>query len=282
MDEILDTHLHVVDRKSIRYPWLAEAAALDRDWSYAEYADEAGSCGVIGALHMEVDVAEDMIAAETDYIDSLQPIGGVPIRGIISSCRPENDGFAKDIDLALARDKVVGFRRVLHVVPDDLSRSGLFRQNLSKLGAAGLPFDICMLARQLPLAIELADAAPDTQFVLDHCGVPDIAGGGFDGWSTDIAALAERPNVCAKISGLPAYAVEGWVPSELRRWTDHMVASFGFERLVWGSDWFVCTLGGGLTKWVGTCRELFADASVDERAALFRRNAERIWSLPPA
>lgn len=53
----------------------------------------------------------------------------------------------------------------LHVVPDAVSQSGLFRENIARLGAAGLPFDIVVLARQLPLAQVLADACPDTIFV---------------------------------------------------------------------------------------------------------------------
>ncbi|MFV0294475.1 MAG: amidohydrolase family protein [Paracoccus sp. (in: a-proteobacteria)] len=282
MTGILDTHLHLVDRSRLRYPWIEGAEGLERDWSYTEYAGEAVACGITRALHMEVDVADDDIGAETTLIEGIPQHPDITIAGIISACRPERDGFATEIEQAQIRASVVGFRRVLHVVPDDLSQSDLFRQNIRRLGPAGLPFDICVQARQLPLAIALADAAPETQFVLDHCGVPDIAGGGFEVWAHDMTALAERPNVNAKISGLPAYAAGGWVVDDLRRWTDHVVTSFGFDRLVWGSDWFVCTLGGGLTKWVRASHDLFGCVSEDERAALFWKNAERIWSLPTA
>ncbi|WBU52817.1 amidohydrolase [Paracoccus sp. SCSIO 75233] len=277
--DILDTHLHLVDRGVLRYPWLDGAGELERDWSYGEYATEAAKCGITRALHMEVDVAPDMIAAETDFIESLPPHEDVPIVGVISACRPENDGFAAEVERALAHRLIVGFRRALHVVPDEVSQTGTFRRNIHSLGRAGLPFDICVLARQLPLATELVAAAPDTQFVLDHCGVPDIAGGAFDSWAADITRLSQHENVSAKISGIPAYASAGWAADDLRRWTDHIVESFGFDRLVWGSDWFVCTLGGGLTKWVSAARELFADASEDEQRALFSANAARIWKI---
>ncbi|WBU56133.1 amidohydrolase family protein [Paracoccus sediminicola] len=279
MTGILDTHLHTVDRSRIRYPWIDGAGALDRDWSHAEYATEAAGLGIVGALHMEVDAAQEMIAAETEMIAGLPPRDDVPILGIIGACRPEHDGFAAEIERAQTRKSVVGFRRVLHVVPDALSESETFRANIRRLGPAGLPFDLCVQARQLPLAIALVDAAPDTQFVLDHCGVPDIAGGAFEGWASDMAELAQRPNVAAKISGLPAYASAGWTADDLRRWTDHVVSHFGFDRLVWGSDWFVCTLGGGLTKWVEASRALFGDGSDTEKAALFAGNARRIWRL---
>ncbi|MFD1880621.1 amidohydrolase family protein [Paracoccus pacificus] len=279
MESIFDTHLHLVDRSRISYPWIRDAGTLDRDWSHAEYAAEASACGITRALHMEVDAAEDMIGAEVDFIESLPPRKDVPIVGIISACRPEHDGFAAEIERAQARPSVVGFRRVLHVVPDALSQTARFRQNIRRLGPAGLPFDICMLARQLPLAMELVDAAPETRFVLDHCGVPDIAGGQFDSWARDISALAKRPNLSAKVSGIPSYAAKDWTAEDMRRWIEHVVAAFGFDRVVWGSDWFVCTQGGGLTKWVETCRTVLAGVSPAERVALFSGNAEKIWRV---
>lgn len=101
--DILDTHLHLVDRSTLRYPWLDGAGELERDWSYGEYAAEAAKCGITRALHMEVDVAPDMIAAETDFIESLPPHEAVPIAGVISACRPEADGFAAEVERALLR-----------------------------------------------------------------------------------------------------------------------------------------------------------------------------------
>lgn len=282
MTEILDTHLHLVDRSRISYPWIEGAGSLERDWGLEEYAPIASQAGITRALHMEVDVAPADIEAETAMIANLAPRDDLAIAGIISACRPELDGFAAQIERAQAHDRIVGFRRVLHVVPDDLSRTDLFRQNMRRLGQAGLPFDLCVLARQLPIAAELVDAAPETQFVLDHCGVPDIAGGGFDSWARDLADLARRENVAVKVSGLPAYAAKGWRAEDLRLWTEHVTACFGPQRMVWGSDWFVCTLGGGLARWVSASRELFAALSGAERTALFSQNAERLWNLRPA
>lgn len=279
VEHIIDTHLHVVDRTRLSYPWLSGAPALDRDWPVADYEVEARRAGIARSLHMEVDVAPEDIEAETDMIDELAGREGSLISGIIAACRPEADGFAGEIARAEQRPRVVGFRRALHVVPDETSRTETFRANIRRLAAADMPFDICVLARQLPLAIELADSAPETRFVLDHCGVPDIAGGGWDGWARDIAALAERPNVSAKVSGVVAYAGPDWTADTLARWVGQVVESFGFERLVWGGDWPVCTLGGGLSTWVAATRAMFAGASADERAALYGRNAERIWKL---
>ncbi len=279
VEHITDTHLHVIDRGRLSYPWLSSAPALDHDWPFDEYAAEARRLGISRALHMEVDVAEGDIDAETAYIDTLATKQGSIVAGIIAACRPEGDGFAAAIERAQSHPRIVGFRRVLHVVPDEVSQGEAFRANIRRLAAADLPFDICVLARQLPLAIELVDAAPETRFVLDHCGVPDIAAGAWDAWARDLAALAERQNVSAKVSGIVNQAAPDWTSDELARWVGHVVESFGFDRLVWASDWPVCTLGGGLSTWVAATRAMFAGASDEERTALYARNAERIWRL---
>lgn len=276
---ILDTHLHLVDRTRLDYPWLSGVPPLDRDWPLADYAREARRIGISGALHMEVDVADDLIEQETTWIEDLAAGGSFPIRGIIAAARPEHESFPEFLDRAADRDLVVGFRRPLHVVPDDISQTDLFTANLNRLAGPDLPFDICVEARQLPLAIALVDAVPNVRFVLDHCGVPDIAGDAWEDWARNITELARRSNVSAKISGVVAYGGPDWTLEEVARWIDHVIGAFGRDRLVWGGDWPVCTLGGGLSTWVAATRTLVADWSDDDRSALFHANAERIWKL---
>ena len=276
---ITDTHCHIINRNALDYPWLENAPPLDRDWSIKDYEVEAKASGISRALHMEVDVAEARIHDETDYIASLAEEPNSLICGLISSCRPENTTFEAEIEAAKSRNLVKGFRRVLHVVPDDTSKSDQFRDNIRKLAAADLPFDICVLARQLPIALDLVDAAPETRFVLDHCGVPDIANDGWDDWAQNINALANRGNLSVKISGLPAYAAPDWSSDDLGRWIIHVVEAFTPARCVWGGDWPVCTLGGGLTNWVKATREVLGQLSETERAAIYNDNATRIWNL---
>ena len=276
---LFDTHLHLVARGRLRYPWLAGVPALDRDWCHADYAAMAARLGITDVLHMEVDVDPADIGAETAFVAELMAEPGSPIRGGISAARPEAAGFAGWLE-GLDRRVVKGVRRVLHTMPDELSQAPLFRENLRRLGAAGLPFDLCLLARQLPLGAALADAAPDTCFVLDHCGVPDIAGGAFDGWAAGIAELARRPNVQVKLSGLTAYAGDGWTLDTLRPWVEHVLDCFGPHRMVWGSDSPVCTLRSNLAEWVAASQALIAALSPAEQAAIRQGNARRIWRIP--
>ncbi|QND58994.1 amidohydrolase family protein [Mesorhizobium huakuii] len=277
---IIDTHLHLIDRSALRYPWLAGVPALNRDFSYEEYAVEAQRVGVERVLHMEVDVDPADIEAETARVEGLSRQAGSMLAGVIASCRPEEADFATYLERQRANPFVKGFRRVLHVVPDDLSEGAVFRDNIKQLRGTGLTFDLVVLPHQIPKAIALADLAPDVQFVLDHCGVPDIKGNAEHPWREHMSEIARRPNVIAKISGVVAYADAGsWTVETLRPYVEHTIAAFGWDRVVWGSDWPVCTLGGGLSTWVGATHALLSGCSVAERDRLLSANARKLWRL---
>ncbi|MGX5839248.1 amidohydrolase family protein [Mesorhizobium sp. ArgA1] len=277
---IIDTHLHLIDLSALRYPWLGGVPALNRDFSHEEYATQARRAGIEAALHMEVDVDAADIEAETSHVRAQSLEKGSLLSGAIASCRPEEGGFADYLERQQANPFVKGFRRVLHVMPDELSDSGLFRDNIKRLAGTGLTFDFVVLPHQIPRAIALADFAPDVQFVLDHCGVPDIKGNGEHPWREHMAEIARRPNVTAKISGVVAYADAGsWTVETLRPYVEHTIGSFGWDRVVWGSDWPVCTLGGGLATWVAATHALIAGASAGDRAKLLSGNARRMWRL---
>lgn len=272
---ILDTHLHLIYKDRFSYPWLDGAPAINRQWTAEGYFAEASALGIDGALHMEVDVAEDDIEGETAFVLSAHP----NILGAIAACRPESEGFAAQLDRLRALRKVQGLRRILHTSPDELSQSALFVDNIRRLSGTGIPFDICVLQRQLGVGRALAARCPEVQFVLDHCGVPDIAGGDIESWRAGITALAELPNVAAKISGIVAYGGPDWGVSTLRPYFEHVIERFGWHRVVWGSDFPVCTLTANLTQWVGATETLLSGASEDEKSALLFRNAERIYHV---
>ncbi|WP_152047803.1 amidohydrolase family protein [Aureimonas psammosilenae] len=272
---IIDTHLHLVYPERFSYPWLEDAPKLNRPYRLEDYLAEASPLGIEAMLHMEVDVAPRDRERETDFALS----HGAPVIGALAACRPEEEGFAIEAERLAAKPGVKGLRRILHQSPDALSQTPRFAENLRRLVPLGLSFDLCLLARQLHLGVDLADACPNVSFVLDHCGVPDIAGEALDPWREGISALAERANVCVKLSGIVAYAKPDWTVEDLRPFADHVIAEFGFDRIVWGSDAPVCTLTASLTRWVEATHALLDDCSMDEKAAVLSGNARRIYRL---
>jgi predicted TIM-barrel fold metal-dependent hydrolase len=280
---IIDTHLHLIYRDRLSYPWLAGVSALDRDARYERYAEEARRTGVTAALHMEVDVAEPDIEAETRNVEDLKLEGASILRGAISACRPEGADFPAFLERALGNPFVKGFRRILHDVPDDLSENPLFRENLRRLSGTGRPFDLCVRPDQLDRAIALADACPDTSFVLDHCGAQSVTPSLAPLWRARIAEVARRPNITAKVSGVVAYAdPKTWTLDDIRPYVEKVIERFGWDRVVWGSDWPVCTLTASLSIWLAATHALTRGASAEEREKLFAANARRLWRIEDA
>ncbi len=278
---LIDTHQHLVFPEAASYSWTEGIPVLaNKAFTPADYQALTDGLGIEATLFMETAVDDPDIAAETKLVSDLAKNPDNGILGLIATCRPENDaGFDSWIEDAKAQG-AVGFRRILHVVADDMSQSETFRRNVRSIGAKGLAYDMCFLARQLPIAAELADACPETRLILDHCGVPDIAGGGLDPWREDMGRLAERPNVTCKLSGLLAYCAPGNATLEaIRPYVDHVLETFGPERMVWGSDWPVVDMANGIQDWLNVTRQILDDLSEDEARSVAHKTARRVYGL---
>jgi predicted TIM-barrel fold metal-dependent hydrolase len=276
---LVDTHQHLWDLKQFPYSWCAGIPALNRSFLFEDYSKAAAGLGITKSVFMECDVDEPHAVDEARHVQALAERHPL-IAGIVASGRPEHEGFRAHLEQLAKLPKVRGVRRVLHTQPDALSQSPRFAENLRLLPEFGFTFDLCVLTRQLPLALALAQGCPKVTFILDHCGVPEVKARVLDPWREHIRLLADRPNVVCKISGLVAYADPAkWKADDLKPYVDHALASFGWDRVVWGGDWPVCTLSATLAQWVTATRTLTQHATDEQRAQLFHRNAERIYRV---
>lgn len=277
--DLIDTHLHLIYRDKLGYGWTSGIPPLATgDFTLADYAALTAGRGIAASIFMETGVDDADYKAEARFVAGL--VGQAGLLGQIASCRPEEDaGFDAWLDECEGM-KVCGFRRILHVMPDELSQTPTFRRNLAKIGARGWAFDICVLARQLPIAVDLAKACADQPLVLDHCGVPDIAGGNFDDWAKGMTALAALPHVNVKLSGISAYCAPGTAnAATLQPWVDHVLSAFGADRVLWGGDWPVVNLGIGLPDWISMTRSLLQSLSPAEQAQLGHGTAKRVYRV---
>lgn len=78
--------------------------------------------------------------------------------------------------------------------------------------------------------------------MIDHGSKPLIRAGVMEGWAEDMAALARGTRAFCKVSGLVTEARPNWSSADLRPYVQHLLHHFGPDRLIWGSDWPVCTL----------------------------------------
>ena len=173
---ILDTHQHLIYAEKYPYSWTAEIPQLaGKAFRYDDYLKAIEGTGVSQTVFMESGVNDPHWREETRSVQELAAAPGSLIKGIIASCRPEAESRFEAYVESVLSPRLVGFRRLLHVEPDELSQSAAFAANLRLLSKHELTFDFCVLARQIPLASMLAGKCPPVQFILDHCGVPDIA-----------------------------------------------------------------------------------------------------------
>ena len=277
---ITDTHQHLIYPDQWPYSWTDGIPQLaGKAFRYADYQRAIAGAGVTKTIFMETSPDDPHFTAETRFVYELAAQPGSLIAGVIANCRLEEPGFEKYL-AGILHPKLVGLRRILHVVPDELSQQSGFVENVRLIGRQGLTFDMCFLARQLPLALELARKCPGTQLILDHCGVPDVAAQALDPWRENIRALAALPNVACKISGVMAYAKPGEAnAAAVRPFVEHCLEQFGWDRVVWGGDWPVCNMTTTLGNWVAVSREIVCLAAVADQEKLFFRNADRIYGL---
>ncbi len=256
------------------YDWLTpELAPIYRDFALPDLAPHLAAAGIEGTILVQAAATE----AETLYLLDIAESAEL-VRGVVGwTDFDAADGVAR-IDALAARNLLVGLRPMVQDIGDD---NWLLGPALAPLLAAmarnGLVFDALVLPRHLPKLLRVIGSHPDLEFVLDHCGKPRLATGEMAIWQRDIALLAERPNIVCKLSGLVTEAAPDWQIADLRQAVDHVLACFGPQRMLWGSDWPVVNLAGGYAKWFAAAETLLADLSPDEKADIFGGNAARIY-----
>lgn len=277
--KIIDTHQHLM-YPHFSYSWRNNLPSLaGKAFRLEEYREASRGTGITETLFMEVTADEPQTKAETEFFLELATQPQTGIVGVLAACFPERDGFEAYLN-SILHPKLKGLRRILHVVPDELSQTPLFAKNLSLLAKYNLTFDFCLLARQLPIGMKLIRQLPNQQFVLDHCGVPDIKGNSLEPWRQHIREMAKLPNLACKISGVVAYCdPENVTANAIRPYVEHCIEQFGWERVMFGGDWPVCNTTSSLGRWMEILKEILAKESAANQEKLFSKNAERIYRI---
>jgi L-fuconolactonase len=276
----VDAHHHLWDTRARDYPWMDGpwADPLRGSFGLGEFirasrGHDVGPSVVVQAV-TDRDESRELLALAADAPRLAGVVGWVDLTAAdvgeqIEALRAGPGG-----------GRLVGIRHQVEDEPDPdwLRRDDVVR-GLSEVGAAGLAYDLLVKPPQLPAAIEAVRRRPDVPFVLDHLGKPPI-GDDLDDWSVSLATLADQPNVVAKLSGLVTEADwRSWTVDQLRPCLDHALAVFGPRRLMFGSDWPVCTLAATYGEVVGVVDEALAGLSVAEREAVLVTTAVETYGL---
>ncbi|HWE95359.1 MAG TPA: amidohydrolase family protein [Tepidisphaeraceae bacterium] len=271
---ILDTHVHLWDLSKFKLTWIEKGSGLDRTFLPADYRKAAEGLNVVKGVYMEVDVAPDQRADEAKYVLDLCREKDAFLAGAVIGGDVASDRFANYL-LPFKDDPHL--KGVRQITPDFLMPA--FIRGVRLLGAHGLHFDLHPGGHRLDDAAKLVDACPDTHFILDHCGNADAQEKDRALWQRGIETIAKRKNVVAKISGVVATAAEKWSADDLAPIINHVLDTFGPDRVMFAGDWPVCTRRATLGQWVNALKQIVGGRGLEERRKLFHDNAVKTYGL---
>jgi len=273
----IDSHHHFWNYDPVTYDWIDDSMrAIQRDFLPEDLLAEIASVGVDGVVSVQARQSLEETQWLLDFADKNEFIKGVV--GWVNLLSPD---ISADLERFAENPKFKAVRHVIQGEPDDnFILQGDFNRGIRELVSFSLVYDILILERHLPQTIQFVDAHPNQIFVLDHIAKPRIREGHFEPWNQKIRELAKRPNVHCKVSGMATEAdFTNWSEVQLRPYFDTVFEAFGAQRLMYGSDWPVCLVACGYTRWHDVVSSWVRELSRHEQARIFGGTAEEIYEL---
>jgi L-fuconolactonase len=277
MATMIDSHHHFWRYDPMQYDWIDESMrAIRRDFLPDDLRRATREAGIDGVVSVQARQSLEEtrwlldLANQHDFIRGA--VGWVPL--VSPDVKRVLESFA-------AERKLVGVRHVVQGEPDeDFILRDDFNAGIATLREFGLRYDILIFERHLPQTIRFVDRHPDQIFVLDHLAKPKIRAGQLDPWRRNIAELARRENVYCKVSGMVTEADPfDWTVEQLRPYFDTVLAAFGPDRLMFGSDWPVCLVGVEYDRWANVARGWTERLSASARDRIFGGTAIEAYGL---
>lgn len=276
---IIDAHQHFWQRSlPFDYEWLKQPqlAAINRDFLPANLDPPRRAAGVDATIFVQT----QHNLAENDW--ALRLADENPwIAGVVGWIDLQSHACEEQLLCYRAHPKFIGARHVTQDEPDDdwIVRQAVLN-GLRVFEKHGVPFDLLFYAKHLKHAPAVARAVPNATLVIDHLSKPRIKARELEPWATELRAAAAFPNVFCKLSGLVTEADwANWSIADLMPYFQTALEAFGPERLLFGTDWPVCVLASDYARVVAATRELIADLSPSDQAAILGGNATRLYQL---
>jgi L-fuconolactonase len=278
----VDSHVHFWDTARLGYTWLAGEPRIAGRHGPGDLRAEAGADAPDRIVFVQAECESARWLEEVEWVETLA-LGEPRIAAVVAHAPMDAGGAtAAAISILASRPLVRGVRHLIQGEQDPgFCLRPEFLAGVRLLAGRGLTFDLCCTSGQLPSVIELVRRCPDTAFVLDHAGKPGIGRRELDPWRGHISRLALEPNVVCKLSGLVTEAgPAAWSMEDLAPYVSHLLASFGPQRLLFGSDWPVVKLAAGYARWLEGARNLVSHLDRGAVQSIFNDTARRTYRIP--
>jgi L-fuconolactonase len=271
--EKIDAHQHFWDLDRFRYAWMGPnaPATLHRNCLPGELQPQLQAAGVTCAVLVQADGS----VPETDWFFELAK-QYPSIQGVVGWVDLEAPDFP-DILAGLAANPLYkGIRPYFENVKDFET----IRPALALLDHYHLSCDLLTGPDFLFSKLWMARDYPNITYIYDHLAQGAQIPGGIPAWKDLLQPAAALPNVFMKVSGyLTALHGKPLTVETLRPYLDTALELFGPERLLFGSDWPICTQSGSYQQTVDVLTIATADLSLSEQAELWAGSARRAYKL---
>lgn len=274
----IDSHQHFWKAARGDYHWMGPAVpVLCRDYLPEDLRPWLAKNRIDKTILVQAAQTKE----ETDFLLELAQANDF-IAGVIGWLDLESANFAAELELYSKKPKFLGIRPMLQdLEKDDWILRPRVMNSLKMIAQRDVPFEFLTYTRHLPHVLKVLEAVRGLRAVVDHVSKPEIKNRKLDPWRSLISEVAKHPNVRCKLSGMITEADhKTWTAEDLRPYVEHVVECFGFERVMFGSDWPVCLLAGSYDQVIAALQNILKPR-LNERfeADIFGGNAARFYKL---
>lgn len=294
---IIDAHQHFWDLETNYVPWLVDEppipfrygdySAIRRTYLPEAYRQDTGRFEIEATVYIETEYDPSDPLGETEWVHTLADREGLPTV-MVAQAWLDRDDVEEVLACQAGYPLVRGIRhKPAAAASPDKVESGKpgsmsdpkWRRGYALLARHGLSFDLQVPWWHLHEARALAEEFGDIPIILNHTGLPaDRSPEGLGGWKAALENFARAPNAFLKISGIgrPSHP---WTVADNRPLVLDAIAAFGTHRCMFASNFPVDSLVADFETIFDGFEQITASFPQDDRDALFRANARRIYRI---
>jgi len=278
---LIDAHIHIWDLKRLDYPWLENVPKINRTYLLPDYDAARAGQEIEAMVFVQCECVTDQHLDELAWVQSVAD-GDPRLKAIVPWAPLESgDAVADELTRMATDPRVKGVRRIIQFEEDvDFCIRPGFIRGVQLLGETGLHCELTISPLQFPNVMRLVEKCPETRFILDHIGNPDIAGGQMEPWRSSLKEFAASGPHSCKFSNLVCNAdLENWTIEDLKPFAEVVIETFGPDRILWGSDWPHALRASEYPRWLDAADRLTSHLSDTDRKKIFHDNAAKFYRL---